>query len=477
MRKPGQKSVGGVLLLGVVYDYVTRKFFPELAKELFYGPLGDWLRSIMPVSASEYVMYVPITLVFVAGVMAVTGWGMNTTVHISRPFFRRKSTTSQKTTPINNDHWTERKQLEIYVLANVSVGRDSADTEIKKEPELSRLRELKDAITLGELDATINGERPNVRSTVSFQSFQQYVAATNKSYWVEILQRWQARQNYNNSSPDPEIPLKYLEYPSTGISIALLVAVMESPWGKRCRGRSDGTEAEKIGYAMGQALHFVQSAARNGDLEIRGQIPGTTKYEIIQPDTWAHAPLMVTGEFRPDIANPFKVEITAGNPPNPKLERALKKEMSYDSLDVNSRQFEALIDSLSEEESSKQTGPRFDTPIHEAVEYVARKIDDYDSDKCYPSARRELRKAAFDGDIKMHGKRELKEGHHSDLTSPIPQDFWDDQELNALATSVVETHKDHTQAEMSVGFETIGERKEKYWDVRISMDEVKRIWP
>jgi len=128
-------------------------------------------------------------------------------------------------------------------------------------------------------------------------------------------------------------------------------------------------------------------------------------------------------------------------------------------------------------EVSQNAEQQYDTPIHEAVEYVARKIDDCDSGKCYPSARRGLRKAAFEGQIKVYGKRELKKGYHSDLRTPVPPEFWDDQELNELATSVAYTHHEHTRAELGDGFKKLGSDREKYWDVRVSMDEVKKEWP
>lgn len=96
---------------------------------------------------------------------------------------------------ISKDHWTERKQVEIYVLANASAHQEPTALPVDKDPQLSRLRELKDAITRGELDAAINGERPNVMSAISLESFEQYVAATNKPYWVEVLQSWQKRQS------------------------------------------------------------------------------------------------------------------------------------------------------------------------------------------------------------------------------------------------------------------------------------------
>ena len=125
---------------------------------------------------------------------------------------RRASTGLQKTEkPERTDHWTEREQLEISILANVSDGLDPYNSPIDSDPALSRLRELKDAILTDGIDASINGERPNVKSTVSLKSFKQYVAATNKPYWVEVLQRWEARQKRDQKPKEPDVP----ELPTT----------------------------------------------------------------------------------------------------------------------------------------------------------------------------------------------------------------------------------------------------------------------
>lgn len=128
-------------------------------------------------------------------------------------------------------------------------------------------------------------------------------------------------------------------------------------------------------------------------------------------------------------------------------------------------------------ESAEQTEPGYDTPIYRAVDHVASRIDDCNSNDCYPAARRALRKAASKSNIKMHGKKELKDGYPSDLRTLIPEEFWNDQELSPLATSEAYIHHEHTQAEMAPGFITIGERKERYWDIRVSMNEIKKKWP
>ena len=141
--------------------------------------------------------------------------------------------------------------------------------------------------------------------------------------------------------------LRYLEHPTTGIRTALLAAVMQSPWGKRCRERSEGTEHEKIVFAMGVGAQFVRDAARNGELKIRGQIPGKAEYEDIPPDIWIQIGLGVRSEVESNSPNPFKVEPTTGVPPDPAREPVLKEVLKYACLEVNSRQFEAVFDALS----------------------------------------------------------------------------------------------------------------------------------
>ena len=107
--------------------------------------------------------------------------------------------------------------MEISALANVSAGRQPTDGPINKDPENSRLRELKDAINSVELDAELNGESTNWWSTVTLHDFTIYVAATNKPYWVEVLHRWQAGRTASEDEQDVDIRekrislLKFLE--------------------------------------------------------------------------------------------------------------------------------------------------------------------------------------------------------------------------------------------------------------------------
>ena len=57
---------------------------------------GDILIELLPDSvkndvSQDVILYLPAVLFFVLGVMAIKGWGMNTTVHLSKPFLRQIS--------------------------------------------------------------------------------------------------------------------------------------------------------------------------------------------------------------------------------------------------------------------------------------------------------------------------------------------------------------------------------------------------
>ena len=68
-------------------------------KDYLFGMAGESAVSALPVNASTFLVqeilpYVPALLVFVLGISAIMGWGTNTTVHLSRPYFRREKPVS-----------------------------------------------------------------------------------------------------------------------------------------------------------------------------------------------------------------------------------------------------------------------------------------------------------------------------------------------------------------------------------------------
>lgn len=129
-------------------------------------------------------------------------------------------------------------------------------------------------------------------------------------------------------------------------------------------------------------------------------------------------------------------------------------------------------------EPTEQTRIRYDTPIHKAVDYVALRIDDSDSGESYPTARHALRTAAHEGRITLYGKKKSKgKSDPSRLRTVVPADYWDDQELTLYATASSHLHWIHTGPELGNNKEVIGYSREQYWEVLVSMDEVRKEWP
>jgi hypothetical protein len=92
-------------------------------------------------------------------------------------------------------HWAERDPLEIGVLAAVSAGQEPYPEQLNGLA-ISRLRELKNAITRWELPAQIVGESADQHARVTLSEFRSYIAATNRHYWTETLSRWEERQSH-----------------------------------------------------------------------------------------------------------------------------------------------------------------------------------------------------------------------------------------------------------------------------------------
>jgi len=190
-------SIGAILILAasVPLDEAT-------------GNLASWLKPLGQEPAKSILFWIGVGVIVIALILPIPAL-------LARIDKRIGQTIPADTTPA--DHWAHRKRLEISVIANVSAGREPNARPIVGEPENSRLRELKDAIADGEIDAELNGRRANVRSTVTLHDFTIYVAATNKPHWVELLHRWQKVQTPAPDEPSDELKekriplLKFLE--------------------------------------------------------------------------------------------------------------------------------------------------------------------------------------------------------------------------------------------------------------------------
>jgi len=212
-----------------------------------------------------------------------------------------------RTAPANGTHipedaqndWTERKQVEIYVLANASANLETPTTSpTDQEPQLTRLRELRDAIENEELDAQLNLEKP-MWSTVTLRDFEQYVAATSKFYWQEVLHRWQARQDHSHPAATPDWKI----------------------------GQAMDYVAEQLGYGGEEDIDkkyqnpamLLTSKAASGDVELWGKrMVGPLKAESvrrkIEKEDWKNRELTVWAS-QPYVRKSQTTSIGHGNDP------------------------------------------------------------------------------------------------------------------------------------------------------------------
>lgn len=119
--------------------------------------------------------------------------------------------------------------------------------------------------------------------------------------------------------------------------------------------------------------------------------------------------------------------------------------------------------------------PQPDMPIWRAVEYVASVIGDTGEQECFPSTLIAIRQAAADGRISLWGKAELetKRGHNSEISTPIPLEYWLGHRLNSMASGPAWSHADHTWKEPY----NPNEFQHRYYEVKANEYEIKKEWP
>lgn len=84
--------------------------------------------------------------------------------------------------------WKERERLELYVIANLSIGDEPNRLPINRDPALSRFRLLKDAAKDGKL--RYDGETPNAFATVSRDDFVEYAEESGIEDFKRIAEDW-----------------------------------------------------------------------------------------------------------------------------------------------------------------------------------------------------------------------------------------------------------------------------------------------
>jgi hypothetical protein len=110
----------------------------------------------------------------------------------TRPAITRDPATAPAVNRQLRDTWQERDRLELYVIACLSVGVE-ATLPVEQEPQLSRLRFLKDAIVSGELEATLarsSPDAPDVWATVTRSDLEFFAKARKHGDLVQLVQKW-----------------------------------------------------------------------------------------------------------------------------------------------------------------------------------------------------------------------------------------------------------------------------------------------
>jgi hypothetical protein len=118
------------------------------------------------------------------------------------------------------DTWGERDRLEIYVIANLSVGRTPHDMPIDRDPQLTRLRLLKDAIRDGQLLATLEGEKPNAWATVTPGELRKFAEKKRHSDLLAVVERWTALHKGDEDKPSiQEVRLRLAALRTAGVQL------------------------------------------------------------------------------------------------------------------------------------------------------------------------------------------------------------------------------------------------------------------
>lgn len=149
MHRIPDKRLGGLGLIASTFLFIVHQFFPSLAKEMFYGSIGDWLRLHMSDLPAEVLSYTPLIILFFAGVMGVTGWGADITIHRTRPFFRKPKPKIESGAEFKapSDSWRHVDELALWQIANLWVGQEPKPVTAPGDPAYPILKMLKSDVT------------------------------------------------------------------------------------------------------------------------------------------------------------------------------------------------------------------------------------------------------------------------------------------------------------------------------------------
>jgi hypothetical protein len=126
-------------------------------------------------------------------------------------------------------------------------------------------------------------------------------------------------------------------------------------------------------------------------------------------------------------------------------------------------------------------------PMYRAVEHVRGRIGDADATNFWPRTRRALRQAAYDGRVKIRGRKQLPErsmskSDYSEIHTDIEEGYWEHSEINVLASSSEEKAQAqalyHVDPQTAFAWGPLGmDERKRYAELLVCWADVVREWP
>jgi hypothetical protein len=163
-------------------------------------------------------------------------------------------------------------------------------------------------------------------------------AGLSAEKWVpKVYASFSNRGKSPPSTGDPKENTYLGRHRDSEIDQAIFQMAHRSAWGRWFAAQhlaNNGTAIDDK-YLMMIATSLVVDEAVNGNLEIRGRPPNGTEYEVIPKEQWRLAHL----EVKPDLRRIWGISAVPRADVDP---NRIGRLLSYDSLIVNSHQFESL---------------------------------------------------------------------------------------------------------------------------------------
>ncbi len=186
-------------------------------------PFDEWanqlatiLRGVPTVIAHETTL-TALGLVVGSSLMLVELWWKPVGRSITRVFDwrKRRAAASQLSetgdiAKLTDDHWADRRKMELMALANVASGRVPTAVPMSEEPENSRYHVLKEAVDDGRLNAQLTGLQADYGAIVTYEDFRRFAEGIDISWVKELRNRWAEKQSAefdNLASSSPRISL------------------------------------------------------------------------------------------------------------------------------------------------------------------------------------------------------------------------------------------------------------------------------